>query len=182
MDLQEILQDAKKKIQECGDINSLLHEVKSSIFGKNSDLTKLLTTMKDLTQDAKKELGQKINNVKNEIENVLTEKREELEMLELQKKLTTDALDGTLPYRQQPQGSLHIITKTELELCKIFTKYGFQLASGFDIEEDYYNFTALNVKKNHPARQMQDTFYLQGKNEANENEKWDHIPKIAMKI
>ena len=169
MDLQEILQDAKKKIQECGDINSLLHEVKSSIFGKNSDLTKLLATMKDLTQDAKKELGQKINNVKNEIENVLTTKREELEMLELQKKLTTDALDGTLPYRQQPQGSLHIITKTELELCKIFTKYGFQLASGFDIEEDYYNFTALNVKKNHPARQMQDTFYLQGKNEANEN-------------
>ena len=65
MDLQNILQDAKKKIQDCGDINSLLHEVKSSIFGKNSDLTKLLATMKDLTQDAKKELGQKINNVKN---------------------------------------------------------------------------------------------------------------------
>ena len=116
MDLQDILQDAKKKIQECGDINSLLHEVKSSIFGKNSDLTKLLATMKDLTQEAKKELGQKINNIKNEIESILTEKREELEMLELQKKLTTDALDGTLPYRQQPQGSLHIITKTELEL------------------------------------------------------------------
>lgn len=169
INLTEFLQQAKQKIKECKDINILLHEVKSSIFGKNSDFTKIMETMKELSQEAKKQLGQEINKIKQEIETELSKKRQELEQYELNKKLQAEILDGTLPYRKTSNGSLHIITKTESELCKIFEKYGFQLAEGIEIEEDFYNFTALNVKKNHPARQMQDTFYLQSKNEDGDN-------------
>ena len=168
MDLKQFLEDAKNKIQNCNDVNVLLHDIKSSIFGKNSELTKMFTSMKDLAQEAKKELGQQINYVKAEIEMALDEKRAELENIILQKKMQINAVDGTLPYRETSQGSLHIITKTEAELCNIFIKYGFQFVDGYDIEEDFYNFTALNVQKNHPARQMQDTFYLKGKNENGE--------------
>ena len=71
--------------------------------------------------------------------------------MELEKKLKLETLDGTLPCRETADGSINIITKTEAELCEIFAKYGFKFAEGFDIEEDFYNFTALNVKKNHPA-------------------------------
>ena len=169
MELNDILADASNKINGCDDINKLLHDVKSSIFGKNSELTKIFATMKDLTQEAKKELGQKINVIKEEIETKLEQKRAELEQKILEQKLQSDTLDGTLPCRQTPKGGLHLITKTEAELCEIFTKYGFTLADGFEIEEDFYNFTALNVQKNHPARQMQDTFYMQSKNENGEN-------------
>lgn len=169
MDFDKILQDAKNRIQNCSDVNVLLHDVKSSIFGKNSELAKIFASMKDLAQDVKKELGQQINVIKNEIEAELSKKREQLEQLELEKRLQTEALDGSLPYRGVIEGSLHLITKTEIELFNIFAKYGFKFADGPDIEEDFYNFTALNVKKNHPARQMQDTFYLNGKNNNGEN-------------
>ena len=169
MNLKDYLNDAIKQIRDCNDLNSLLHDVKSSIFGKNSDFAKLLSTMKDLAQDAKKEFGQQINVVKNEIEKELNIRRKQLEQLELEKKLKLETLDGTLPCRETADGSIHIITKTEAELCEIFAKYGFKFAEGFDIEEDFYNFTALNVKKNHPARQMQDTFYLKSKNEDGDN-------------
>ena len=169
MDLKDFLTQAKEKIDNCTDINTLLHDVKSSIFGKNSELTKIMSTMKELTNEAKKELGQKINTIKTEIEEELNKKRAELEQKELELKLQSDKLDGTLPYRKTTDGGLHLITKTQAELCEIFTKYGFTLADGFEIEEDFYNFTALNVQKNHPARQMQDTFYLKSKNENGEN-------------
>ena len=169
MDLDKILQDAKNKIQSCNDVNVLLHDVRSSIFGKNSELTRIFTSMKDLAQDVKKELGRRINVVKDEIEIEFAKKREQLEQLELKMRLQTEALDGSLPYRRTINGSLHLITKTEIELFNIFAKYGFKFADGFDVEEDFYNFTALNVKKNHPARQMQDTFYLKGKNNNGEN-------------
>lgn len=169
MDLKDFLIQAKEKIDNCTDINTLLHDVKSSIFGKNSELTKIMSTMKELTNEAKKELGQKINTIKTEIEEELNKKRAELEQKELELKLQSDKLDGTLPYRKTTDGGLHLITKTQAELCEIFTKYGFTLADGFEIEEDFYNFTALNVQKNHPARQMQDTFYLKSKNENGEN-------------
>ncbi len=164
MDLEKILQDAKNKIDDCNDIKVLLYDVKTCVLGKNSELTKILSSFKDLSQEERKALGQKVNKVKAEIENILQTKREQLEQIELEKELQKEQLDGTLPYRATTEGSLHIITKTELELCEIFTKYGFKFANGLDIEEDYYNFTALNVKENHPARQMQDTFYLNGKN------------------
>ena len=169
MELKDFLIQAKEKIENCTDINTLLHDVKSSIFGKNSELTKIMSTMKELTNEAKKELGQKINTIKTEIEEELNKKRAELEQKELELKLQSDKLDGTLPYRKTIEGGLHLITKTQAELCEIFTKYGFTLADGFEIEEDFYNFTALNVQKNHPARQMQDTFYLKSKNENGEN-------------
>lgn len=165
-----ILEEAKKKINECSNINTLLHDVKSFVLGKNSELVKLLSNMKSLSSsEDKKTFGASINNIKTKIEELLNNKRTELEQVELNKQFETESLDGTLPYRQLSEGSLHLITKTEQELCNIFTKYGFVLTDGYEIEEDYYNFTALNVQKNHPARQMQDTFYLNSKSEDGNN-------------
>jgi len=169
MDLTKILSEAKEKIQNCDSLDVLLHEVKSSIFGKNSELTKIISSIKDMTNDIKKDVGKQINILKEEIEIELKKRRDFLEEKEMEKKFQKEAVDGTLPYRQLQEGSLHVITKTEAELCEIFTRYGFRFVEGLDIEEDFYNFTSLNVKKNHPARQMQDTFYLKGKNQNNEN-------------
>ena len=169
MELKEILNKAKETIQNCNNINVLLHDVKSSIFGKNSELSKIFSNMRNLPNEEKKEIGKQINIVKEEIENLLNQKRRELEAKAMNDKLKTEIIDGTLPYRHTLKGSIHLITRTEQELCKIFTKYGFALADGYEIEEDFYNFTALNFKKNHPARQMQDTFFLKSKNENGEN-------------
>ena len=169
MDLSEILEKAEEKINNCKDLNDLLHNVKSSLLGKNSDITSILGKIKDFSIEEKKNIGKNINHIKQQIESLIQNKREQLEQQILISQLNSEKIDGTLPYRKSIDGKLHIITKTESELCKIFNKYGFQLADGFEIEEDFYNFTALNVKKNHPARQMQDTFYLKSKNENGEN-------------
>ena len=168
-DLQGLLDVAINKIKNCEDLNVLLHDVKSSILGKNSEITKILSTMNGLSQEQKKELGKKINSLKIKIEDEFNKKRGELEERLVDIKLKSELLDGTLPVRETAEGSIHLITKTEKELCDIFEKYGFILADGFEIEEDFYNFIALNFKKNHPARQMQDTFYLKSKNENGEN-------------
>ncbi len=169
MDLSDFIEEAERKIKDCSNVNTLLHEVKPSIFGKDSELSKLLSNMKNLSAEERKEIGTDINNAKSRIEELIRKRRIELEQIELGKRLSVESIDGTLPYRRLSEGTINVITKTEHELCEIFKRYGFTVADGYEIEEDYYNFTALNVQKNHPARQMQDTFYLNSKDSDGNN-------------
>ncbi|MBX5450341.1 phenylalanine--tRNA ligase subunit alpha [Thermogemmatispora sp.] len=105
-------------------------------------------------------IGQKINAVKEKLESALEARRQELRERELRETLERERLDVTLPGRALPAGHMHPISRTILEVARIFTRMGFQVLQGPEIETDYYNFQALNIPADHPARDMQDTFWI----------------------
>ena len=143
-------------------INSLaeLENLRINFLGKKGLIADLMINLKTLDLEAKKHFGANINQLKNNITDQLQGKKNQLELLDLNKKLQTEALDLTEPCRQQNQGSIHPISQTINEIQSIFSKMGFEIADGPEIEDDFHNFSALNIPQNHPARQMQDTFYL----------------------
>ena len=144
-------------------INSLeeLEKVRFNLLGKKGKINELMTGLKDLANEKKKEAGQLINNLKREIENSLNEKREWLQKKELENKVNSiPFIDITLP-TDNTMGELHPITQVSKELIDIFVSMGFQVEDGREIESEYNNFEAVNVPKNHPARDMQDTFWLE---------------------
>jgi len=116
--------------------------------------------MRELSSDQKREVGRHINELKNWIENEVKEKTEKLKGASPEG--GNPGFDITLPGRKEARGSLHPITQTMEELISIFVSLGFQVAEGPEVESDYYNFEALNIPKDHPARDMQDTFYIGG--------------------
>ena len=143
-------------------INSLaeLENLRINFLGKKGLIADLMINLKTLDLEAKKHFGANINQLKKNITDQLQGKKNQLELLDLNKKLQTEALDLTEPCRQQNQGSIHPISQTINEIQSIFSKMGFEIADGPEIEDDFHNFSALNIPQNHPARQMQDTFYL----------------------
>lgn len=137
-----------------------LEDLRISYLGKKGGITLLLQNLRDLPESEKKNAGAILNKVKTEISESISNKKEQFELVELNQKLAAEAIDLTAPIRQENQGLLHPITKTMMEIEQIFAKLGFTFADGPEIEDDFHNFSALNIAKNHPARQMQDTFYL----------------------
>ncbi len=118
----------------------------------------------NLEGEEKKSFGAKINEIRNEVSSKIDAKKEEFENLELNARLQSEKLDVTAPARKDAQGLIHPINKVQKEIEEIFSNLGFEFAGGPEIEDDFHNFTALNIDENHPARQMQDTFYLQNSN------------------
>ncbi len=137
-----------------------LEDKKALFLGKNGFITERLKALAKLSLEAKKEEGAKINLAKNEIEKALENRRKALKNELLLKRLETESLDVTLPGRLEEKGALHPVSQTLLRIEKLFGAMGFTVADGPEIEEDFYNFTALNTPENHPARSMHDTFYL----------------------
>lgn len=138
-----------------------LEEVRIHAFGKNGVLTGLMKELASLEVEAKKTRGAELNAAKARLLEALESKLAALKSAERDEALLRDRLDMSLPAgnRVRP-GSLHPITRTAQELCRIIGQMGFTLVDGPDIEEDHYNFTALNFPPDHPAREMHDTFYL----------------------
>jgi len=157
--LDQIKQDF---FNQLNDSNSLekLEELRVSFLGKKGIVTDLMIGLKDLDIETKKHFGASINQLKTNITNELQNKKEQLELLDLNTKLTTEKLDLTQPTRQENQGFIHPISQTIDEIKNIFGQMGFEMVDGPEIEDDFHNFSALNIPENHPARQMQDTFYL----------------------
>ena len=116
--------------------------------------------MRELSSEQKREVGRHVNELKNWIENEVKEKAEKLKGSSSEGADST--FDVTLPGRKEARGSLHPITQVMEELIAIFVSLGFQVSEGPEVESDYYNFEALNIPKDHPARDMQDTFYIGG--------------------
>jgi phenylalanyl-tRNA synthetase alpha chain len=143
-------------------VNNLndLEDLRVTYLGKKGSFTALLQNLRDLPNDQKREAGSSLNKVKLEITQTLQDKKDEFELVGLNEKLATQGIDLTAPIRQENQGQIHPINKTMAQLEGIFSKMGFEMADGPEIEDDFHNFSALNIDKNHPARQMQDTFYL----------------------
>ena len=137
-----------------------LNETKALYLGKKSPLQAILQTMKDLNVDEKKVLGQQINDFKNYVEKIVNEKSKELSDLEVTKKLESEAIDVTLSGKEFAIGHLHPLTKTIQEIEDICIGMGYSVAEGPEVELDLYNFEMLNLPKGHPAREMQDSFYI----------------------
>ena len=142
-----------------------LENAKAAFLGKQGQLTELMKGMAALSVDEKKTRGAAINVAKQAVEAALTARRQALADAELDKQLKAEALDVSLPGRTRGQGSLHPIALAWDRIEQIFGSMGFDVADGPEIENDWFNFTALNNPPNHPARSMQDTFYVDMKDE-----------------
>lgn len=134
-----------------------LRDLRTRYLGKKGCVTVILKELKNLSPEEKREVGKHINQLKAHIEERLQRKSGELDQPGGAK---TSTFDTTLPGRRDPLGTLHPITQVMEEITEVFVSLGFEVAEGPEIESDYYNFEALNIPKDHPARDMQDTFYI----------------------
>jgi len=157
--LQEIKQEFQSKISNSNNLQDL-ENVRLTFLGKEGLVKNLMKNIKDLTIEEKKKFGSEVNQFKNLISLEIQSKKEVLELKEINERLKTEKVDVTLPVRKFNQGKIHPISKVISEIEEIFINLGFEVTFGPEIEDDFHNFTALNIPKNHPARQMQDTFYL----------------------
>ncbi|MEO8332982.1 MAG: phenylalanine--tRNA ligase subunit alpha [Gallionella sp.] len=158
-ELQQILDQALKQFAGIDD-ETELEQVKARYLGKEGSLTVLLKGLGKLSAEQRPAAGARINQVKQGIEAALQQRREDLQQSKLAQQLAAESLDVTLPGRGMGTGGLHPVTRTLQRIEQLFHSLGFATASGPEIESDFYNFTALNIPENHPARAMHDTFYI----------------------
>jgi phenylalanyl-tRNA synthetase alpha chain len=137
-----------------------LEEIRISALGRNGQLTALLKTLGGLAPDERKARGAALNELKAAVEAALGEAKQKSERAALDQRLTQERIDITLPVKAELDGRIHPISQTIDELVAIFGEMGFSVAEGPHIEDDFHNFTALNIPPEHPARQEHDTFYL----------------------
>ena len=138
----------------------VLDEVRVAYFGKKGQITAQLKTLGKLPAEQRKSRGQKINEIKRQIQQALEQRRQQLAAAELNARLATEKVDVTLPGRMHDSGALHPVTRTMERIIRLFCQLGFSVAEGPEIEDDYHNFEALNFPEHHPARAMHDTFYF----------------------
>ncbi len=158
-DLDTLVQAAKDDFDAASQ-SAALEDAKARYLGKSGRLTELLKGLGGLPVDQKKARGAEINQAKAQIEASLQSRRDALAAGELDKQLQAEALDVTLPGRTRGSGGLHPVSRTIERIEAIFASMGFDVAEGPEIETDWMSFTALNNPENHPARSMQDTFYV----------------------
>ncbi len=157
--LQQILDQALQQFAVISD-ETELEQVKAKYLGKEGALTALLKGLGKLTAAERPAAGARINQVKQAIEAALQQRRDALAQVRLDARLAAESLDVTLPGRGNGSGGLHPVTRTLQRIEHLFHSLGFAVSSGPEIEHDFYNFTALNIPANHPARAMHDTFYI----------------------
>jgi len=148
-----------QSIGNAADLRSL-DEIRVAVLGKKGTITEKMKTLGALPLEEKIAAGKALNVLKATIEKAIDNKKQELETIELNKKLASERVDVTLPIRPEIQGRIHPVSKIYDEVVAIFGQMGFDVAEGPDIEDQFHNFNALNMPANHPARQMQDTFYI----------------------
>lgn len=145
---------------ESADSAEALEELRVSALGKKGRITGLMKTLGQLSPEERREAGQALNAVKDAVASAMEARKSALENVELEGQLAAETVDVTLPVRPEAEGRLHPISQTLDEIIAILGEMGFSIAEGPDIEDDFHNFTALNIPPEHPARQMHDTFYL----------------------
>ena len=158
--LDQIVGEARSAFAATSDPDAL-EQVKARFLGKTGRITELLKGLGKLPPEEKKVAGAAINRVKDAVEAALDDRREDIRKAVLEARLAEEALDVTLPGRAEGRGGLHPVTRTLERIESLFRSIGFEVADGPEIEEDFFNFTALNTPEDHPARSMHDTFYLQ---------------------
>ncbi len=152
-------EEAKKLISEATDIEKL-NQLRVEFLGKKGKLKNILKTLGKLSPEERKEIGQLANKVKEELEALLREKQEEIKQKLLEEELLKNKIDITLPPHWTEAGASHPVVSTLIEISETFISMGFSVAEGPEVEKEEYNFDMLNIPKDHPARDMQDTFFL----------------------
>ena len=158
-DLDDLLNTAISEIASLTDLKAL-EELRVRYLGKKGLVTEQLKSLGKLSADERPAAGQRINEIKQAIQSQLEDKVSQLEELAIAEKLKSEAIDVTLPGRTSAMGTLHPVTITLRRIEKLFERYGFEVADGPEIEDDFHNFEALNIPPHHPARAMHDTFYF----------------------
>jgi phenylalanyl-tRNA synthetase alpha chain len=158
-DLSQLLEAAASEIDAATDL-AALDAVRVSYLGKKGELTSRLKSLSALPVGERPAAGQAINKAKQSLQQAITARRESLESAALEAKLSADAIDVTLPGRGNSIGGRHPVSRAMARIDAIFRNAGFGVRSGPEIEDDFHNFTALNIPDDHPARAMHDTFYF----------------------
>jgi len=158
-ELSSLKQQAEELIKNATDLESL-NQVRVEFLGKKGKLKNILKTLGKLSPEERKEIGQIANKIKDEIESLLKEKETTLKEKALEEALVKEKIDVTLPPHWIEVGSSHPVISTLIEITETFVGMGFYVAEGPEIEDEKYNFDMLNIPKDHPARDMQDTFFL----------------------
>jgi len=158
--LDDILQEATSLFSTI-DTLADLEQAKARFLGKSGALTEQLKQLGKLSAEERPAAGARINVVKQKLEDALKDRRDAIQARALEEQLSREALDVTLPGRGTGTGGLHPVTRTLARIEELFRSIGFAIAEGPEIETDFYNFTALNIPQDHPARAMHDTFYLE---------------------
>ncbi len=156
---ESLLDAALAEVAGAADVRAL-DAVRVAWLGRKGRLTGLLKNLGELPADERRQAGQSVNRVKRELEGAIARRQQELAGLELDRRLADESIDVTLPGRWSDPGGPHPVTRAMNRLLEIFRRYGFEVATGPEVEDDYHNFEALNFPAHHPARAMHDTFYL----------------------
>ena len=158
-EVQALGEEAKKLIKEALDIDKL-NQIRVEYLGKKGKLKNILKTLGKLSPEERKEIGQLANKIKEELESLLKERQQELKKKALEEELLKNRIDITLPPHWIESGASHPVISTLIEISETFLSMGFSIAEGPEVEKEEYNFDMLNIPKDHPARDMQDTFFL----------------------
>jgi len=157
--LDALVSQAFEAVQRSGDI-AALEQVRVQYLGKKGELTQLMQTLGKLSAEERPQAGALINAAKSSVQDVLNARKADLEKAALDAKLSAERIDVTLPGRGQASGGLHPISRALERMEQIFSRIGYSVAEGPEVEDDYHNFEALNIPSHHPARAMHDTFYF----------------------
>ena len=160
--LEQIRNEALKRIEEAGALD-VLNDVRVSFLGKKGALTAVLKGMKDVAPEDRPKVGQLVNETREEIERVLDEARKKMEQIIREQQMKAEVIDVTLPAEKRVLGHRHPNTIALEEVERIFIGMGYEVVEGPEVEKDYYNFEVLNIPADHPAREEQDTFYVNDK-------------------
>ncbi|MDX2495441.1 MAG: phenylalanine--tRNA ligase subunit alpha [Desulfuromusa sp.] len=157
--VKQLQQEAVSALHQADDLIAL-QDVRVKILGKKGSLTEVMKGMRDLSAEERPAIGALVNTFKNQFESSFIARQLELQKRDIAAKLASEKIDVTLPGRKTASGNLHPVTLVTNEVVEIFSRLGFVVEEGPEIEQDFYNFEALNIPKDHPARDMQDTFYI----------------------
>ena len=158
-DIKKIKDEYLSKLKSKIDINQV-NQIKTELFGKNGLISSQFKNIGSVAETERKKFAADLNSIKDELQDLINSKVNEIETAEINEKLAKEKVDITLPERSFVQGKIHPVSQTIDEISSIFSEIGFSIEEGPDVENEYYNFTALNTPDNHPARDMHDTFYL----------------------
>ena len=161
-DLKKIKDEFLSKLRGKLDISEI-NQIKSDLFGKSGLISTQFKKIGTIAESERKKFASDLNIIKDELQDLISSKINELERAEINKKLEKEKIDITLPERSFVRGKIHPVSQTIDEISSIFSEIGFSVEEGPDVENEYNNFTALNTPENHPARDMHDTFYLDEK-------------------
>ncbi len=159
--LEKIKEEAVRRIAESTDSDKL-NEIRVAYLGKKGELTALMKTLKDVAAEERPKIGQMVNDTRSAIEEMLDQARKKVEAAAMSERLSKETIDVTLPAKRSRMGHPHPNTVALKEVERIFVGLGYEVVSGPEIEKDYYNFEALNIPADHPAKDEQDTFYING--------------------